>query len=379
VILLKFLPYVWKTVRRAPMRSLLTIVGTALALGLFAFVRTLEGGVDRFQESAAKPIVVVFQQSRFCPLTSELPERYRAQIESVPGVEETLPTTIYVNMCRSNLDLVTLHGVDGATLDKVHGLRFHSGDIASWRAASNGALVGRRLAERRGLVVGQRVRLGVLDVEVKGIVDGDGPGLDNVAFVHEKPLQLVRDLQGQTSEYFVRLAPGADAEAVAREIDRLFATDVAPTDTKTLQAFVQGAVEEVAEIVGFARLLGYLAVLVVVLIVGNTVFISAQTRAQELGALETLGVTKARLASLLLLEGLLLAVMGGAIGTTAVLLWFHFQPTTLGVEGFGIDFVAGPEIAVAGLVASLVVGVLAALGPAIEAVLRPVADAVRPA
>ena len=379
MILLRFLPYVWKTVRRAPIRSLLTIVGTALALGLFAFVRTLEGGVDRFQESAAKPVVVVFQQSRFCPLTSELPERYRERIESVAGVEETLPTTIYVNMCRSNLDLVTLHGVDTETLEKVHGLRVLSGDVASWKAASNGALVGRRLAERRGLVVGQRVRLGVLDVEVKGIVDGDGPGLDNVAFVHEKPLQLVRDLQGQTSEYFVKLAPGADAEAVAREIDRLFATDVAPTDTKTLQAFVQGAVEEVAEIVGFARLLGYLAVLVVVLIVGNTVFISAQTRAQELGALETLGVTKARLASLLLLEGLLLAVMGGAIGTTAVLLWFHFQPTTLGVEGFGIDFVAGPEIAVAGLVASLVVGVLAALGPAIEAVLRPVADAVRPA
>jgi len=379
MILLKFLPYVWKTVRRAPIRSLLTIVGTALALGLFAFVRTLEGGVDRFQESAAKPVVVVFQQSRFCPLTSELPERYRERIESVAGVEETLPTTIYVNMCRSNLDLVTLHGVDTETLEKVHGLRVLSGDVASWKAASNGALVGRRLAERRGLVVGQRVRLGVLDVEVKGIVDGDGPGLDNVAFVHEKPLQLVRDLQGQTSEYFVKLAPGADAEAVAREIDRLFATDVAPTDTKTLQAFVQGAVEEVAEIVGFARLLGYLAVLVVVLIVGNTVFISAQTRAQELGALETLGVTKARLASLLLLEGLLLAVMGGAIGTTAVLLWFHFQPTTLGVEGFGIDFVAGPEIAVAGLVASLVVGVLAALGPALEAVLRPVSEAVRPA
>ncbi|HVG94965.1 MAG TPA: ABC transporter permease, partial [Planctomycetota bacterium] len=85
----------------------------------------------------------VFQQSRFCPLTSELPERYRERIESVAGVEETLPTTIYVNMCRSNLDLVTLHGVDTETLEKVHGLRVLSGDVASWKAASNGALVGR--------------------------------------------------------------------------------------------------------------------------------------------------------------------------------------------------------------------------------------------
>jgi putative ABC transport system permease protein len=324
-------------------------------------------------------VLVVSQQSRFCPLTSELPERYRTEIASVPGVEATLPTTIYVNMCRSNLDLVTLHGVDTAALEEVHGLRVVAGDVASWKATSNGALVGRRLAERRGLVVGQRVRLGILDIEVKGIVDGDGPGLDNVAFVHERPLQLARDLQGQTSEYFVRLSPGADATAVAREIDRRFATDVAPTDTKSLQAFVQGAVEEVSEIVGFARLLGYLAVLVVVLIVGNTVFISAQTRAQELGALETLGVTKARLVGLLLTEGLLLSLLGGAVGTAGVVAWFHLHPTTLGVEGFGIDFVAGPGVVVAGLLASLVVGALAALGPAVEAVLRPVADAVRPA
>jgi putative ABC transport system permease protein len=379
VSLLRFLPYVGRTVRRAPLRSLLTVVGTALALGLFAFVRTLEGGVDRFRESARKPVLVVFQQSRYCPLTSELPDRYRAEIASVPGVEATLPTTIYVNMCRSNLDLVTLHGVDPDALQDLHALRFLSGDLASWKAASNGALVGRRLAERRGLVVGQRLRLGILDIEVKGIVDADGPGLDNVAFVHATSLQLARNLQGETSEYYVRLAPGADAAAVAHEIDRRFATDVSPTDTKTLQAFVQGAVEEVAEIVGFARLLGYLAVLVVVLIVGNTVFISAQTRAQELGALETLGVTKARLALLLLFEGLLLSLVGGALGTAGVLAWFHFHPTTLGVEGFGIDFVAGPDVVVSGLLASLVVGALAALGPAIETVLRPLSQALRPA
>ena len=49
------------------------------------------------------------------------------------------------------------------------------------------------------------------------------------------------------------------------------------------------------------------------------------------------------------------------------------------MEGYGIDFVAGPSVVVAGLLASLGVGVLAAVGPAVEAVVRPVADAVRPA
>ena len=44
--------YVRRTVQRARLRSLLTILGTALAIALFTFVRMLEGGVDRMKEQA---------------------------------------------------------------------------------------------------------------------------------------------------------------------------------------------------------------------------------------------------------------------------------------------------------------------------------------
>jgi putative ABC transport system permease protein len=378
VTFLKFLPYVSRTVRRAPVRSGLTVAGTALALAIFAFVRTLETGVSDFERSAAQPVLVVFQQSRFCPLTSELPGRYRAVIDAMPGVAATLPTTIFVNQCQSNLDLVTLHGVDPATLDDVHDLRVLSGDAAAWKGDRNGALVGARLAARRGVGVGDRVRLADMDVTVRAVVDGAGAGLDNVAFVHEPTLQVKRKMVGRSTEILVRMEPGADADALARAIDARFASDEAPTDTKTMQAFVQGAIGEVTGIVRFARLLGYLAVLVVTLVLSNTVFISAQTRAQELGTLEAIGLGKARLAGLVLAEGVLLALVGGAVGTGAVMAFFHLVPTTLGVEGFGIDFRGGMPVLWAGLVASLVVGVVASVPPAVEAVLRPVVRALRP-
>ena len=375
----KLLPYVVRTCVRARTRTLLTVVGTALALAIFAFVRTLEAGVDRFQTSAAKPVLVVFQQSRFCPLTSELPLRYRGEIERIDGVEAVLPTLVYVNKCQSNLDLVTLHGVDPEQLASVQGLRAVDGDLESWKGKESGALVGKRLAERRRVKVGDTVRLGDLQVYVGGIVDADGPGLDNVAFVHSRPLETARDMPGRTTQFLVRLRPGADGAAIARAIDARFATDEAPTDTKTLQAFVQGAVGEVSGIVRFARLLGWLAVAVVVLVLGNTVFISAQTRAQELGTLETIGCTKATLAVLLVVESVLVAVVGGAIGTGAVVAWFAFHPTTLGIEGYGIDFDAGVPVLVAGLVASVAVGLVAAIGPAVEALRRPLATALRAA
>jgi putative ABC transport system permease protein len=379
VTLLRFGPYVVRTVWRARTRSLLTIVGTAFALALFAFVRTLEGGVHALEASASAPTLVVFQQSRFCPLTSELPLRYRADIQGVEGVEAVLPVLLYVNACRSNLDLVTLHGVDPAALDAVEPVRVVAGDLQSWRTVANGAIVGKRLAERRKVSPGDSLRLGNVDVQVSGIFDAEGAGLDNVAFVHDAQLQQARGKLGKATQFNVKLKPGADPAAVAAAIDRRLATDEAPTDTKTMQAFVQGAVGEVAGIVSFARLLGWLAVGVVVLVLGNTVFISAQTRAAELGTLEAVGLPKTSLASLLLAESCLLAVVGGAIGTGLVVLWFHFRPTTLGVEGIGIDFVAGLPVLLAGLVASLGVGVVAAIGPMIEALRRPLSVAVKAA
>lgn len=374
----RFLPYVGKTVLRARTRSILTVLGTALALALFAFVRTLEGGVTALERDASAPVLVVFQQSRFCPLTSELPLRYRRQIEEVEGVESVLPVLLYINTCQANLDLVTLHGVDAAAFDRVQRVTSVTGD-ARLPGRGDGALVGRRLAERRGLRVGDRVQLGNVNVVVRGIVDAEGPGLDNVAFVDLDLLATARDLRGKATEFLVKLSAGANPAEVSRRIDAIFASDEAPTDTSTMQAFVQGAVGEVAELVTFAKILGYLAVLVVTLVLGNTVFISAQSRAAELGVLETIGLPKAGLAVLLVAESLLLAVVGGALGTAAVAVWFAANPTTLGIEGYGIDFAAGLPVVVAGLVASVVVGLVAAIGPAIEALVRPLHVAVKAA
>jgi hypothetical protein len=114
-------------------RSLLTVLGTALALAVFAFVRTLEGGVDAFNRSAARPVLVVFQQSRWCPLTSQLPERYLGDLQKLDGVEAVLPTTVFVNKRSTNLDLVALHGVDPARLGGVQDLTVRDGDLRAGR------------------------------------------------------------------------------------------------------------------------------------------------------------------------------------------------------------------------------------------------------
>ena len=369
--LLAFLPYVARTTLRARMRSLLTLLGTTLAMTLFAFVRTVDDGVADLAARSAQPVLVVFQDSRFCPLTSELPVRYERDIQQVPGVAAVLPTLVFINSCRSNLDLVTLHGVTTAELEKLYEIEVLEGSVAEWKARSDGALVGERLAQRRGLRTGQRVRLGEVDVYVAGIVRSGTAGVANLAFVHLDQLSLARKRQGAATEFLVKLDPGADPEAIAAAIDAHFHTDSARTDTKSMQAFVAAAVAEVSQLVVFARWLGYLAVLVIALVVANTVFISAESRTGEMGVLETVGMTKGRLMALIASEGIGLGLAGGILGTGLVVTLLVLRPVTLGVEGYGIDLAPGVQTVLHSLLAALCIGILASAAPAFAVARRP--------
>ena len=97
------------------------------------------------------------------------------------------------------------------------------------------------------------------------------------------------------------------------------------------------------------------------------------------GILQTLGATRPLVAALVILEGTVLALVGGALGLGVVYLVLTLRPTTLGIEGFGIDLLPEPSLVVLGLAVSLVVGLLASLGPAVEVIRRPLAVAVKPA
>jgi ABC-type antimicrobial peptide transport system permease subunit len=96
-----------------------------------------------------------------------------------------------------------------------------------------------------------------------------------------------------------------------------------------------------------------------------------------MGILETIGLTKPRLAGLISLEGLGLGLLGGLLGGGAVTLYFWLHPTTLGVEGYGIDFAPSLAVVIHTLAAAVVVGAAASVGPATEAVLRPLHLAVK--
>ena len=151
--MLKFAPYVLKSLLRHRARTLLTVSGTAVALFVFAFIGSAQKGLtDLTRGKQAERTLVVFQANRFCPSTSRLPQDYESTIRKVPGVKDVVPMQVYVNNCRASLDLVLFHGMPAEKLKTARKIRMLSGSREDFDGRTDAALVGSAVARRRGLV-----------------------------------------------------------------------------------------------------------------------------------------------------------------------------------------------------------------------------------
>ncbi|MCC7425184.1 MAG: ABC transporter permease, partial [Planctomycetaceae bacterium] len=153
--MLPFAPYVLKTLWRHRGRTLLTVSGAAVALFVFCIVSSVQQGLARLTEDeSANRTLIVFQENRFCPTSSRLPQDYADRIRKIPGVRDVVPMQVWTNNCRASLDIVVFNGIPANAIQQSRHLTLESGDWGGFTGRTDGALVGRRVAQRRGLKTG---------------------------------------------------------------------------------------------------------------------------------------------------------------------------------------------------------------------------------
>ena len=86
--LFRLVPVVFRTLRRSPIRTGLTVAGIAMAMYLFTGVEAMRNGVrDATEAGAGDSMLVVYRENRYCPFTSRLPQWYVDRIMQVDGVK----------------------------------------------------------------------------------------------------------------------------------------------------------------------------------------------------------------------------------------------------------------------------------------------------
>lgn len=381
--LFQCLPYVLKQILRNPIRSILTVMGIAIAMFLFTSVQAMNQGVTiATTQTANDTTLVVYREDRYCPATSELPQDYQARIERIEGVESATPLKIVVSNCRTSLDVVTFRGVpkDGFMQGLGSKMTVIDGSLEVWNSRTDAALLGETLAQRRGLRPGMMFDAAGITAYVAGVVRSTNPQDQNVAYTALEFVQLAgRDQLGVVTQFNVKVQDSSQLDRIADEIDEVFSFAQQPTATFSEKAFIGRIADDIIELVGFARWLGLGCLAAVMALVANSIILGVQSRVSEHAVLQTLGFSGRLVAALIVVEGVLLSVVGGAIGALASVLVARFGSFALSVEGSSIPIVATTSLLVGGILICGCIGVVAGLVPAWQASRREIAACFRSA
>lgn len=378
---MKWLRYTMHALLRAPLRPALAVMAVALAVLLFCAVVAVDRGLQKMLVTAARPdVLVVFDRFQSCPPLSKLPQSHRAALEDMDGVKGVTAELFLISSCSRVTDLVAVHGIEPDKVREFRDIEVPEAEFAAFASERGAALVGRRAAARYGWQVGQTVsleRLGGLTFTIRGIFSSPTEGLESAIFVDLDYLQVATDQIGTVTLYRARLAGPEQSDAVAAAIDRQLGNSPAPTRTATEKAFLDAAVSSLVGLVKFVSLLGYGALGLVALGVGNSMAMSIRDRTREIAILKIVGFRRPQVLRLMLSEALVCGLLGGILGALLAKLLLTTSHFELSVEGFSFVPSLSPALMAEALILSVLLATAAGFFPALRVARLRAADALR--
>lgn len=378
--MLRMFPYVFKSLGRNRTRTLLTLSGSAVALLVYCIISAIWTGFE-FSSLGRQGdrTLIVFQANRFCPATSRLQEDYQRTIASIPGVKQVVPIQVFTNNCRASLDVIVFHGISPEKLKLIRNLRIIEGNWQSFENRNDGALVGRSVAQRRNLSVGDTFTIDRVKVYVSGIFASEVLAEENMIYTHLLFLQQTPGLDavGTVTQFEVVLSENANVEDIGRQIDDHFRGGPVPTDTRAKNQFQASTLGDLIELIGLLRYLGYACLALVLGLVATTTVMAVQDRLCEFAVLRTIGFSSSKIFGIIVAESMFLSLVGGLLGILGGCAILGWSDLAIGAEAVAVVIRPSLNLAWNGLVISIILGIFAGLAPALQAAYTNIVEALR--
>jgi putative ABC transport system permease protein len=360
---MRFSTFVLKNIIRRRVRSSLTIIGVAVAVGA---VVALVGIAIGFEQSFLKiyqrqNVDLIVQQSvEKQKLLSALPEALGDRIAALPGVK-----VVYSGL----LDWIDMDELKPIGL-LIQGLRPNSPLFNNWTIVSgrklqdddgNKVMLGQRLAATLDKKPGDYIT--VLDdqqFQVVGVFEAGTTYEDGMMIMMLEGLQKFMGRKGLVTGFSITLedrSPEA-IDRVAKEISGL-AKNI---DVKTTKELVDST-SEIQFIHAMAWVTSTVALFIGAIGMLNTMIMSVFERTKEIGVLRAIGWGRWRVVKMILMESILLSLLGGVVGTAGAMILAKLLsrfPAAAGV----IEGNLPPSVILEGFMIALGVGLLGAAYPA---------------
>lgn len=350
--------------RRTPRRTAVTASALMIGLGLVATVAVLSSSVEdtilsSVEDALATELFV--QPGGFDP-TAAFSTEVGDVVAATPGVARISRQALYEIEPGGGPATLAL-AVQPESVDLVARFENVDGDLADLDESS--IAVQQIEAENKGLSVGDVIDVGlggsVEQRTVVAIFDYAGGASDSQSYY-----LAYDDVQGRTetpgdSIIAVALEEGVETDAMKQTLGDALADfpSVTVSSLDDLVGLIQGALNGLVAMVA-----GLLFMSIIVAIVGIvlTLYLAVFERTRETGMLRAVGMTRRQVRRMIRFESILIAVFGTLLGLALGLVcgW----ALSVGVVGEGVQFGVPWAWIAAGLIGSLVAGVLAAVIPA---------------
>jgi putative ABC transport system permease protein len=383
---MKYLPLILRNLARRKIRTIFTTASIFIAFLLFGVLMALKAAFSMGVEVAGADRLMMIHKVSFI---QPLPKSYLARIQSVEGVTLVTHANWFGGIYQDPDNFFANMAVDPETwLQMYPEYTLPEDQKRTWFANRTGAIVGIDLAERFGWKVGDRIPLQATiyqkpddapwEFTIDGIYDSPVQGTDKTQFFfhYEYLNEAMRGsiFADQVGWYLAKVENPAEADAVAKRMDALFANSPAETKTATEKAFASNFGKQVGDIGAIMTAIAAVVILFILFVAGNAMAQSVRERTNELAILKTLGFTDRKVLGMILIESLLVAALGGGFGLVlASVIISQGDPT----GGFLPIFHFPPADIALGVALVVMLGVLSGLIPALQAGRLRIVEALR--
>ncbi len=367
--------------------TLATAFTIGLTVAVFLMVMALARGIDLTLSSSGEPMnMIVLREGSTAELNSSVTRENFNDLMYLDGVErETdkplaageLVTLIYkARKGMSQGSNVTVRGVGPMSFKLRSGFQTVAGRV--FQPGLTEAVVSKRIAERfQGLDVGDRFRIQTTDYTVVGLFDSAGKAFESEIWVdinslasttkrdnYSSVLMRVKD-QNAMSALTKRITDDPKLHLKAQS-ERAFYEDQQGTASGALKGLAVFISFIMAVGAGFAGM--------------NTMYAAVARRTKEIGTLRVLGFSRFSILTAFLLESVVIALIGAAIG---ILLALPLNFVSTGTSNWvtfseiAFNFRVTADLMIFALIFGGIIGLVGSLLPSIRASRFKIVDALR--
>lgn len=326
--MIKIFNVAYKNLLRKKARSVLTIIGIALAawvlVSLLGFNKGYESSLNRDIDNLGFQMIVT---AKGCPYEAAtlmlkggtglryMPQNITEQISKEPEVEEVtamLMQAVFDPNKGESGGYSAYLGVDPATFPKMKSfLEFKQGKWFTNPDAME-AVLGYEAAELEQREVGDPLLITEKNVAVKvvGILKRTGTQDDGTIFLPLKTVQKIFGIKDELTGIGIKVKKEANIAQFEEKMYKL--PDVQVVSLAQVKQTIMTLVST-AKVMVFS--IALIAILISVVGVINTILMSVMERLQEIGILKSMGATAWDIFKLIWIETLILCISGGIIGT----------------------------------------------------------------